>query len=371
MEKSKILIFIVIILLMICSISGWDRYEISNNTIVTLVGVDKKGDTLKLFMEYQPPHGKAKSSETSGQSKSQVLIGEGDTFGDAENLYLRKSPDEIYLGSIRALILSDDYAKEGITNYMNRIRGQKEYRKVQNVFTTSTELEKMFDSKSLEIENIGLNIEHLSKQLSANGIDYNATISDTMEALNIKNIGFVTNHIDLINNKIVNTGYSIFEGDKKIGFIPSKDISGVNYFLISKAEDVFVINFEDFTASMHAFLKNKTIKVLYKNGDISFDIKMNLTAHLIYTSGINKVDSDGFKSLGKEVEKKIKQDILDAIETSQKEFECDYLSFYKFFRSKYNSDFETMNWNEKYKEAKFNVDISVEASPSNLVNYDT
>lgn len=370
MKIDKIFLLFIALFLIYCTFGDWDRYEISNHAIVTLIGVDKKDNKFKLFLEYQPPHGKSNNMSSSTPKKSFMLLGEGGSFVDAENSYLRQSPDDTYMGSIRDLLISDDFAKSGIDEYLNRIRGLREYRKVQDVFTTSVDLKKMFDSEALKIENVGMDIEHLSEQLNIKGIDYSASIGDIEEDISVKNTGFITNHLDLIDNKITNAGYSIFKGDKKIGNIVSDEIKGINYLLIQNASGKFTLDFEGSTVSVEVYLKNKKIKPIYTDGNISFDIKMSFSSHLINTSEVVSIDNNKIKEIGKKTEEKITKDIQDAIEVSQIKFECDYLHLYKYFRSKYNSDFQKMNWNEKYKDAKFNISTSVKIAPANMENFD-
>lgn len=371
MRVNKIIFPFIMLLLIITSIAGaWDRYEINNHSLITLFGVDKQKDDVSLYLEYQPPHGKSSKTESSGKENSQFVMASGKSFAEAKTTAIKKIPDDVYLGSIRALVVSDNFAKYGIEEYLNRIRGIREYRKIQNIFTTSDELKKLFNSKDLETQNVGFDIEHLSEQLNINGIDYNSSISYIMESVNLKKAGFITNHIGIVDNKIANTGYSVFKDDKKIGFIEANKMSGVNYLIIEQAKSEFSLEFEDLTTTVEVFLRSNKITPEYKDGKIKFDIKMNFTSHLINTSKMIKIDNDKMKQLGTKISDRIKHDVLDAIKTSQKEFECDYLQFFKYFRAKYNSDFQDMDWNDKYKNAEINIDVKVEVAPSNLINYD-
>ncbi len=49
---NKLFIYFAISLLIFCALSGWDRIEIYNKQVITLVGIDEKENNYKLLLEY-------------------------------------------------------------------------------------------------------------------------------------------------------------------------------------------------------------------------------------------------------------------------------------------------------------------------------
>lgn len=90
---------------------------------------------------------------------------------------------------------------------------------------------------------------------------------------------------------------------------------------------------------------------------------------MLHLSKKYKIDTGKTRALKKKIADVVKKDVLKAIEESQKKFQCDYLYFYKYFRGKYNTEYKNMNWNNKYKEAKFNIEINTDIISGNLVNF--
>lgn len=367
--RMKIFTFFIIVLANLTLTGCWDMYEISNHTIITLVGVDKVEDKVKFFLEYKPHHAQIPDTTGSNQNGSDILIGEGKSFVEARNSYLRKSPDDVFLGAVRAVVFSDNYAKNGIEEYLNRIRGTREYRKTLSLFTTNTALEKLFDANALNTDNVGFDIEHSSSQLSGNGIDYQRTIANILEDMQVEHTGYLLNNLDSIGNRLDETGYSVFKENKKVGLIPVDKVKGNNYILINNADGDYAIDFEGVTISLTPTLENRKIAVSYDNENITFNIEVSLKCEIINTSKMIKIDNKKMKELEGKISDKVKEDISDAIETSQTKYGCDYLYFYKYFRAKYNSDFKSMNWNEKYKSAEFKVDVKAKVKPGNMINF--
>ena len=367
--KIRRFVYLIIVLAALTLTGCWDMYEISDHTIITLVGVDKVEDKFKLFSEYRPVHAQIPDTKNDSLKASNILIGEGKNFEEARHSYLRKNPDDVFLGAVRAVVFSDRYAKNGIEEYLNRIRGIGEYRKTISLFTTSEELVDIFDAKALSIDNVGFNIEHLSSQMVKNGIDNEKTIAEIIEDSQVKNTGYLLDNLDIVKKGIEVTGYSVFKDNKKVGKISVDKMKGNNYILIKDAEAVYTNDIEGVTATLTAKTENKKIAVYYDNKDITFNIKISLKCEILNTSKLIKIEDEQTKELEKKISEKVSDDISQAIETSKTEYGCDYLYFYKYFRAKYNSDFKNMNWNEKYKEAKFNIEVKAKVNPSNMINF--
>ncbi|MTI69906.1 MAG: hypothetical protein FH751_06620 [Firmicutes bacterium] len=260
--ENRRLIFIIIILLT-CILTGcWDAKEISDKTIITLVAVDKIDGNVKFTLEFRPPidrsMGAAKGKE------SDIIRGEGKNFTQASNSYLRRANKDIFLGAVRALIFTDNLAHEGIEEYLNRLRGLEEYRRTITIFSTTADMDRLLDAKQLDYDNIGYAIEHLNAQLVKNGTLYNATVSIVLENASTENVGYLLSNLDIVNEKIEVTGYSVFKNNKKVGLIPETDMKGVNFLILEKSKGEYTINMEGVDIAVSTRIKNKKSLLLIK-----------------------------------------------------------------------------------------------------------
>lgn len=347
----------------------WDAKDIANLTVVTLVGVDKNEDGVRLLLEYRPHHGQSKQTEQSSPT-SELVIGEGANLMDAQASYHTRNPDDLYQGAVRALVFSESYAQAGIEEYLNRIGSIREYRKNVNVFTTTADIDDLFDAEALNVQSVGFNIEHMAGQLDFNGMDYNAKISHIVENSRVLNTGYILDNLDIVENKIQRTGYSVFKNNKKTGSIPEEKLKGIHYLVLDKANAGYTFEYEGVRYSISADLKSRKIKpVYYQDGALQFKVDVSLRCEIFGLSKNVKIDDEKMEELGLVISDLVKQDIEDSINTSQTKFQCDYLYFYKYFRAKYGSLFKELNWNEVYERAKIEIDVKANVIAGNMKNY--
>jgi spore germination protein KC len=366
--KARIIAFFMNIIMMFILVGCWDASEINDYSLVSLAGVDKVDDKVRLFLEETTSSSGSSDSQSGTGNKTKILVSEGSSFTEARNSYLRRGEKGLFTGSLRAIVFSDNYSKGGVEEYFNRIRGLRESSKIIKIFTTNTEFDKLLDTSQTGETIIANNIEHLSEELAGKGMLNNVIMADQMENVLVKNTGYLMNNIDKVNGTIEIDGYSVFKDNKEVGLIPAREMRGVNYFIVNKSYSEYTVDFEGAKAALSAQVKNKKIKAHYDGKNIDFRIQMFLHCEIIDLSKMVKLNNEKMKKLQNEISEVIKQDMLNTIKTSQVKYECDYLQFYKSFRERYNYDFKNMNWNNKYKQAKFNVEVRVDVEPANLVN---
>ena len=110
--KKIILNLIILIALTGC----WNYNELNEFSIVSGVSIDKSGDVyeMSVLISNSP---KSNSSE-SNSSESQVVVysGKGESIFSALKQIGLISPNELYFGSFSVLVISEEVAKDGISN---------------------------------------------------------------------------------------------------------------------------------------------------------------------------------------------------------------------------------------------------------------
>lgn len=365
----KIIAFAIAIAILL--IGCWDAIEITDMLLGTVFAVDKQGEEVRILLEYQTQHGQPMGEQASAKKESKVVEGKGASFTDARREYLNKSRQDVYIGSLRSIVLAESYAKEGISEYLNRARGMREYRKTVNVYTTLTDLDALLDSKALEIDNIGFYLDKQAMQLQENKSARKCNLSCVLEHISTPNTGFYLENVDVVNKTIERTGYSIFKNGKMIGIVANADINGINFLVIPQARGEYTFDFDGVRAALSVEIENKKIEpIYYTDGSIEFQLAFKLKCGIIYLSKMVKLTDGQYEQMGDKIAELVKQDVQKALKTSQKEFGCDYMEFYKCFRAKYESPFLEMNWNEQYEQAKFTIDVEAKVAPGNFINYE-
>lgn len=131
------------------------------------------------------------------------------------------------------------------------------------------------------------------------------------------------------------------------------------FFLNPKGSFNYEINNDSEKFQLEATLRNKKIKTSYRDGRLDIKVEMDFIAELNYMDKIRIINDSDRMQLQNILAEHIKQDILLALETSQKEYCSDYLGIYRSFRAKYNSDFKTIDWDTLYRDATLSLETKV------------
>jgi len=120
-------------------------------------------------------------------------------------------------------------------------------------------------------------------------------------------------------------------------------------------------------------LKKRKIIPSYENGKISFDMKFDFEAKLMYGDKKTPYNFDDIANaeVTEILIKTLKNELADAVEQAQKKFECDYLQFDDEFRIKFPVEFEKMDWGKEFSKASFTFDVKVKLSGACMMDYET
>ncbi|MFD3450166.1 Ger(x)C family spore germination protein [Microbacteriaceae bacterium 4G12] len=366
--RDRIFVLFIYLIIILMLVGCWDAREIKDYDLIPLSGIDKVNNHVRLLDEVTISSNSSSDTQSSTSNKSKIFVSEGRSFTEARNSYFRRAEKDQFLGSIRAIIFSENISKGGLEEYLNLNRGLRNINRSAYLFTTNTELDKLLANNQTSGTSIGINLEQLSNKTLKKGRLNNTSLNIVMENALVKHTGYVLNNIDLVNGKIEVDGYSVFKENKKIGFLPASKINGVNYLIVKKPYSEHTVDFDGVRVAFSAQVKNKEIKPFYNRKNINFKIRLVVDCEIIDFSKMTKLNSEKIKVLQNVISKVIRREVISTITISQKKYECDYLQFYKAFRERYNFEFKKMNWNENYKQAKFNVEVKVDVKPANAIN---
>jgi Ger(x)C family germination protein len=374
MKHCKILSLLLALLFVAMFATGcWDSKDINDKQIATAIAFDKKDGEVCYYMEYPTMDVNDTSEDASGSSGDaySVVVGRGiDIPASRENLneQLHKPP---YFSGISALILTENFAKDYLVEYLYRFRAEEHYRKKVMVVMTREDPAALFKVMHENNDCLGLSIDELIQTLDDTGSSFSRTTSRLIENLSSKYTGILMPCIGIQDEGIALVGYSVVDGTTITGFIPVKGSKGLVFLKAKNAKKSYIVSYKDINFTFDVLLTKKKVTPYYENGKIRFDIQFEAKAELMY--GDKKIPYDFEEKATADVSSMLAdmlmKDISDAILQAQVEFKCDYLQFDDEFRIKYPVEFENMDWQNEFINAQMNLNVSINLSPVWMMDY--
>lgn len=361
---SKIVIMILCLLLLT---GCWDSTDIEKKDIVTGLIVDIKNEKYYYYSEIFNISGQGihENEKQKGQSFN-TLIAKGKTFVEARDDVNRKTVKGAFLGAERVLMFTDRMAKVGIEEYINRLRGEADYRKSVSVAATNTDPEKFFQIDPENTASIGFAIESDLNSLVQDGTSFPVNVGDILQIMAVKKVGFLLPDVNIRENRIQITEYSVFKNEKKIGEIPALSRKGVVFLLNNNSKFYYNISYLGRNYSVLVILKDKNIKPVYINNQLVLNVNLKFNAVISIVDKMEPINQEDYILIAKQIEKITKKQIEQTIDTSQHKFKCDYLNFYKYYRINYYEEFKKTDWSEVYSKAYVKVNTHVNIVESNV-----
>ena len=146
----------------------WDLRDIEERDLVTLVIVDRTEEGVVFLVEFAKP---ASGAKGSGSSSEYVFSrASGDSLVTARAALERQLDHPLYLGAANAVVMTEAFAKDGIDEYMYRLRETNDYRKMVDILVTgkSATISEIADEKM----SVGVAIKHPIVFRSRSDVDY-------------------------------------------------------------------------------------------------------------------------------------------------------------------------------------------------------
>jgi len=370
MGIKQIKLILTVLLTLILMAGCWDAKDIEDKKIAKLVIVDKLDGEYSFVLEFvELGNG---SSTGNGQEKSTSNFvyqeAEGNTLTQAREALEAKTNKQVYLGAVSAVLITENLAKEGIAEYIYRLRDINDYRKVVDIVITG-ESPEAFETVEAGTDGVGAAIENVLESLKDIGEPYHkADLGDVLEALADPCGCFMLPTAGIENKEVKIIGLSVFDGEMLKGFIPWQAYEGIRYLRGEQPDCYCVVPLDDKEATIHTKLTKRKFIPTYSEKTIGFSVEVSFDAELAYISHLAKLSEEDFKRLKAELEQQLKREIEEAIRVSQQDFQCDYLGFSTPFRIKYPMEFRQMNWKEIFPQASFSVKVTVNLDESGTVD---
>ncbi len=330
--------------------------------------VDYQDGEYHFYGEVADLGGQSRRGGAGGQGNLNfsIIKASGETYTQARDDLNRKSSRPVYLGALKVLIFTDRLAFQGVEEYLNRSRTQRNTRKSLKIITSADEPEDLLNAGLDNGSSVGLAIDNIQDNLMKEGSSFFVDIGDLLEALAVKKVGFLIPAMAVVDSHITLTGYTVFENAKKVGFIPQNERRGVVFFLNPQGSFHYEVTLNSKRYELDVTLNNKKITTLYAGEELMIQIQMGFKAVLNYGATAQPLTIADREALEDLLEEAVLDDILQALDTSQKEYALDYLGIYRHFRAQHNSAFQTIDWKQAYSDAATEVTTDVTLVQSEL-----
>lgn len=348
-------------------LSGCSEYiEIENRDILTSMFVSKQEDRIMIGGGIA----NVRNFSSNMEEPVSLIFAEGSSLNEARVRLMESADHKLFYGAARALVFENNYAENGISEFLFHFKNDSRSRLGIDMFTTSTDPREIVRYKAVNDFSGGFAAESIAKTLIKDGYMPRCSVSDALEALTEQKVGFILPNIEIQDEIMRITGYSIFDGDKKVGFIPTGEEAAVNYLLSDTARYSYYTEAEGSTFLCHVTMTDKQIDVeKSSDGQLKIGISLAFEGDIDELSSVKAVGADMRKSLSQTLSQTILDEVYQTTERAR-EMSCDFLGFYRTYQSKYRYDFDQEDWKSMIHQADITADVTVDIKSSGMIHSD-
>lgn len=357
---SKFLILSILLLLTGC----WDYKDINERSIALSVGLDSIDGQVQFTGEIAKLTSPTGSDNERAESRDiYTMLAFGKDFEEARIHYDSIIPHPVFLGATQIVVFSENYAKQGIEPYLNRINKIYDYRKTLIPVVSKVPPRQLFGFKQEKSTSVGFLIEDIVNNLNDKKMTVYSNFGQILSTIELDGVGYLMPYIGIQNNNIGYLGLAVMKDSKLVGIVDYEDTDGLIYALADKpilTESLFSADNEENKISLRTSVKNRRVKTEYKNGKVIFNMDLLVAGEVRYQYFLSPITNQQHRHLEKMVSKKLTTDITKIFERSQKEFKCDIFQFAKNFRAEHPEIYKELNWEEAYINADLNINVKTE-----------
>ncbi len=357
MRAKKTVLLITAVCIALMSTGCWDATDINEKALITLVLTDRQDGEFVFYVEV-PNLAVGQSNENgSGDAKEQysIVTGAGESYAEARRRLNSKMDNPVFLGSTRALVITDELAMHGMEEYMYRMQNMLDYRKTLHVVTTAARPEDFIAVKPENNVSLGNSVDDTITWHKDDGKFVLYTVSDILDFL-YSRYCFVLPNMDVHEGKFAYNGYTIIHNGRYLGFIPLEDSKGLVWLLGDNIKLHYVVNIDGLSVTAEVTASKRDIKPVYSDGRVSFDISFNFHSKVLYLSSNIKFNEQVETRVKNALKEQLLEDITSAVSRSQS-YHCDYMGFKERFRVSYPNIVSKLDWESEYTNAVFHISV--------------
>lgn len=355
MKKAITVLLIILIILPLCGC--WDRREIGDLPIVMGFGIDKaeKPDKILITSQLANPSSSSasKGSKSSTSSSSFITITEE---GDYVFPSVRKSAlvagKKLYISHTQVIVLGEDIAKEGISNYIDWFTRDHELRLEMYVLVADGTAKDILETPTDFQEVPAIHMSNLIKAQEDTSTGIVTDVLDFLDSFSSEKKSAVAPIIKVEDKMLKISGLAVFNHDKMVGTLTNEEGMGLLWGLNKFKKSVVVVSAEKSKVGIE-ILKSST--KITPHEDCSFEMDINIKANIGSERGsYDFASAEGTIILKKALAEKVESDIRKTLKRSS-EFGTDIFGFSEIYYKKYPAQWEKHKNEFKNPNLKINV----------------
>ncbi len=402
--RKAFAIFILTLLILVATTSYYGIRGIDNLAYVVAIGIDVgTNENLLLSLQISLPNG-GESSGSSSQSTSVVVESvECSSINTGIALFNSYLGKEINLSHCKVLVISEEFATQGVSEVLYTLTNEIQFRTTSNIIISKCDAKSYLEYSAPLLDKVSARYYEIAPTsseytgytesitcnefLSAISNNFSSPVailgSINSEATQTQDLASseVTSHytagqtpISPKNDGVETMGLAVFNDDKLVGelngfesichLIISNKLKNAQIRVPSPIEE---LDFIDLYIELGNDTKNSVYLV---NNTPYITSKIKVTAKMqSMNKNINLLDEDLVNKIETSAETYLKENIMNYLYKTSKEFDADIDSF-GLYASKYfstNQEWENYNWIHHYKGAYFDVELDINLRSSYLL----
>jgi spore germination protein len=367
---KKTMIFLLIIIMTINLTGCWDQKIYEQSGFVLQVGFESTS-TKDMLISFTLP-----VVDMTARERTELIYSNADMLREFREKARKTSAKVVEGGKIQQFLIEDSLASKGITNFFEVIERDSTDPPTAYVLITEGSPKEMFEA----LQGYGdkpapaFYIHDLIRSNIKSSYIPEARIfqfSTLYFSPGIDPVAPIIKHQTDKGKGVEVTGTALFSGDKFVGKIDTKETPFLlammgkmkrSVFISKKVQEKEPENIKKGCAISITKAKRK-LSVDMLDNKPKVNISLNLNATIVDFKWNKMYDSDFEQYLEGVISAEIK-DICEKILEYTQEVGSDPIGIGDIIRAKHNNYWESVNWENAYKDVVFNVDVNV-----NIMNH--
>lgn len=396
-RKINLLLLFIILFTMLTGC--YDAVEIDDEVYPVMLGVDRgSNNKFKITIQY-PVYGAVnRNQEGTQRMQANVAVIEAPSLIEAMEMFGQEISRQVTLKHLKVIVFSEKVATEGVGSYILGIQRYRELRNTVSITVVRGSAEDFIrENLSIIGESLPKMVELFFSQPLHNSYStheqffnfYRSILSNYDQPVaaygGVNNYQNEKNQNEGVDNPPVTgkgylpgevprkgsakrelSGTAVFNGDKMVGYLDSYE---TRYFLLVEGKlkgATMTINDkykpDTVIASYIKLARKPKIKAHFSNGKPVVDVNLKVDADIVSIK--NKIPYEKLymvQDLNNQIKNFLLKGINKTIEKTQKEYESDIFGFGYHLVDNFKTiqEWENYNWLSHYKDAKINVNLTV------------
>jgi Ger(x)C family germination protein len=362
MKKSKILLFLASIFILLISFIGSQGELVENLELLAGVGADiEKDDGETTYVVPLLTY----SAGTGEELVPSILTGEGYSIGETREDRQLESDKKLTLGVGRVYIISEEAARNGIREFLDINMNNAFYNDRTVCVVCKGKAKDMLSYKIPGFASSVEFIEGMIKNLKEfNFFSMQYTTNDMIVRIDAEGRQLLLPYIEIVENKIKTTGIAIFKNDKMIGKANIREAKVINMLKENNVRGMITLQ-QDSKQYINVFCKSKKkIKCTREDDKYKFSIDLKVSGEIISNELYRNVNTKKkyMKNLEEDLKKSIENQCNSVINDINSKYGVDMLDLGRVAAAKYGRN-TGKDWDKiiSNSEVKVNVKVKIKS----------